>query len=49
VTAVLIHGGGATGAFWDRIVPLLSSPPLVVDLPGRRARPADLATLTVEL
>ena len=48
MTAVLIHGGGATGAFWDRLVPLLATPPLVVDLPGRRARPADLATLTVE-
>jgi pimeloyl-ACP methyl ester carboxylesterase len=48
VTAVLIHGGGATGAFWDRLVPLLATAPLVVDLPGRRARPADLATLTVE-
>ena len=48
MTAVLIHGGGATGAFWDRLVPLLTTPPLVVDLPGRRARPADLATLTVE-
>jgi pimeloyl-ACP methyl ester carboxylesterase len=48
VTAILIHGGGATGAFWDRLVTLLTTPPLVVDLPGRRARPADLATLTVE-
>ena len=48
MTAVLIHGGGATGAFWDRLVPLLTPTPLVVDLPGRRARPADLATLTVE-
>lgn len=48
MTAVLIHGGGATGAFWDRLVPLLATAPLVVDLPGRRARPADLATLTVE-
>ena len=48
MTAVLIHGGGATGAFWDRLVPFLTTPPLVVDLPGRRARPADLATLTVE-
>jgi pimeloyl-ACP methyl ester carboxylesterase len=48
VTAVLIHGGGATGAFWDRLVPLLTTAPLVVDLPGRRAGPADLATLTVE-
>jgi pimeloyl-ACP methyl ester carboxylesterase len=48
VTAVLIHGGGATGAFWDRFVPLLTTPTLVVDLPGRRSRPADLASLTVE-
>ncbi len=48
MTVVLIHGGGATGAFWDRLVPLLHHEPLVVDLPGRRARPADLATLTVE-
>lgn len=48
VTVVLIHGGGATGAFWDRLVPLLEHEPLVVDLPGRRGRPADLATLTVE-
>jgi pimeloyl-ACP methyl ester carboxylesterase len=48
VTVVLIHGGGATGAFWDRLLPYLDSEPLVVDQPGRRARPADLATLTVD-
>jgi pimeloyl-ACP methyl ester carboxylesterase len=48
MTVVLIHGGGATGAFWDRLVPHLDQEPLVVDLPGRRDRPADLATLTVE-
>jgi pimeloyl-ACP methyl ester carboxylesterase len=48
MTVVLIHGGGATGAFWDRVVPFLDTPPLVVDLPGRRGRPADLDTLTVE-
>jgi pimeloyl-ACP methyl ester carboxylesterase len=48
VTVVLIHGGGATGAFWDRLVPLLDAPPLVIDLPGRRGRPAALETLTVE-
>jgi pimeloyl-ACP methyl ester carboxylesterase len=48
MTAVLIHGGGATGAFWDRLVPFLDAPPLVVDLPGRRGRPAALQTLTVD-
>jgi pimeloyl-ACP methyl ester carboxylesterase len=48
MTVVLIHGGGATGAFWDRLVPYLDREPLVVDLPGRRARPAELATLTVD-
>ena len=48
VTVVLIHGGGATARFWDRLLPHLSAEPLAVDLPGRRARPADLATLTVD-
>jgi pimeloyl-ACP methyl ester carboxylesterase len=45
---VLIHGGGATGGFWDRLLPYLDHEALAVDLPGRRSRPANLATLTVE-
>ena len=45
---VLIHGGGATARFWDRLRPHLGVEALAVDLPGRRARPADLATLTVD-
>ena len=48
MTAVLIHGGGATGGFWDRLLPYLDHEALAVDLPGRRSRPADLAALTVE-
>jgi len=47
-TFVLVHGGGSTSRFWDRIVPRLDAPSLAVDLPGRADRPADLATLTVE-
>jgi pimeloyl-ACP methyl ester carboxylesterase len=50
VTVVLIHGGGATGAFWDRLLPYLDEghEVLAVDLPGRRSRPAELGTLTVD-
>ena len=44
---VLIHGGGATGRFWDRLVPRLDRPALAIDLPGRGGKPADVATLTV--
>ena len=49
VTVVLIHGGGATARFWDRLSPHLDGAPLAVDLPGRRSRPADLATLSVDV
>ena len=48
MTWLLIHGGGATARFWDRLVPLLDGPSLAVDLPGRGGKPADLATLTVD-
>lgn len=45
---VLVHGGGTTSRFWDRLVPFLDGPVLAVDLPGRAGKPADLAALTVD-
>lgn len=48
MTVVLVHGGGSTRRFWDRVVPLLDRTALAVDLPGRGGKPADLARLGVE-
>ncbi|HEX4822238.1 MAG TPA: alpha/beta hydrolase [Acidimicrobiales bacterium] len=45
---VLVHGGGSTARYWDRVAPLLDGTVLAVDLPGRNDKPADLATLTVD-
>jgi pimeloyl-ACP methyl ester carboxylesterase len=44
---VLIHGGGMSGAFWDRLVPLLPYRALTVDLPGRGGKPFDPMELRV--
>lgn len=48
MTLVLVHGGGTTARFWDRLLPYLDRPAIAIDLPGRADRPADLATLSVD-
>ena len=48
MACVLVHGGGSTGRYWDRVAPLLAGPVLAVDLPGRNGKPADLGWLTVD-
>jgi len=48
VTYLLIHGGGSTGRFWDRVVPLLDGPALAIDLPGRNGKPGDVGLTTVD-
>ena len=48
MTIVLIHGGGATARFWDRLLPHLDRPAIAVDMPGRAGKPADLATLSID-
>jgi pimeloyl-ACP methyl ester carboxylesterase len=45
---VLIHGGGTTKHFWDRVIPLLGPSVLAVDLPGRGDHPEDLGSLEVD-
>ncbi|MGA3148888.1 MAG: alpha/beta fold hydrolase [Acidimicrobiales bacterium] len=48
MTYVLIHGGGATARFWDRLLPHLDRAAIAVDMPGRAGKPADLAALSVD-
>jgi pimeloyl-ACP methyl ester carboxylesterase len=46
MTFVLIHGGAHGAWCWEPLLPLLDAPALALDLPGRGAKPADLATVT---
>jgi pimeloyl-ACP methyl ester carboxylesterase len=48
VSLALIHGSGHTSRTWDAVVAALGHRALAVDLPGRRHRPADLTTGTLE-
>src|SRR3954452_21429467 len=45
---VLVHGGMHTAACWSPLLPLLRLPTTAVDLPGRRDRPGDLATIGLD-
>jgi pimeloyl-ACP methyl ester carboxylesterase len=44
---VLVHGGGGDSSCWDLLVPMLHVDTYAIDLPGRGASAADLATVTV--
>lgn len=46
VSLVLVHGAMSTSVMWDGVVQHLAHGSLAVDLPGRRYKPADLATVT---
>jgi pimeloyl-ACP methyl ester carboxylesterase len=45
---VLVHGGMHTAACWSPLLPHLKLPTVTVDLPGRRERPGDLATIGLD-
>lgn len=46
MSTLLVHGGGFAGSCWDRMVPYLDDDAVAIDLPGRGARPADLAEVS---
>jgi pimeloyl-ACP methyl ester carboxylesterase len=45
---LLLHGGGTTGRFWDRLLEHLPGPVLAPDFPGRGAHPKPISDLTVD-
>ena len=47
-TIVLVHGAGHTSDDWCRAQDHLRHASLAVDLPGRKDRPGDLTSVTIE-
>lgn len=47
-TYVLIHGANYGGSSWRFVTPHLDGPAVVVDLPGRGSRPAELSTVSFD-
>jgi pimeloyl-ACP methyl ester carboxylesterase len=45
---VLVHGAGHTSLVWQRVQEHLRHPSVAVDLPGRRDRPGDITTVTID-
>lgn len=48
MTAVLVHGAGHDAEVWRETQAALVHPSFAVDVPGRRGRPADITTVTVD-
>jgi pimeloyl-ACP methyl ester carboxylesterase len=48
MTAVFVHGAGHTAAIWDATQLKMTYPSLAVEMPGRRFRPADITSVTIE-
>ena len=48
LAAVLVHGAGHSGSVWDATRAAMTYPSVSVDIPGRRTRPADITTVTID-
>jgi pimeloyl-ACP methyl ester carboxylesterase len=48
VTIVLVHGAGNTSLVWEDVQAHLRQPSLAVDLPGRRDRPGDITSVSID-